>query len=57
MMVKDFGFGLDDLRGFLLNGIDAAWMDDSDKARLRADWSARFDELRAGLATTSQGNP
>lgn len=49
MMVKDFGFGLDDLRGFLANGIDAAWLDDSDKNRLRADWTARFDALRAGL--------
>jgi adenosine deaminase len=56
MMAKDFGFGLDDLRGFLVNGIDAAWMDDSDKARLRADWTARFDALRAGLAAP-EGNP
>jgi adenosine deaminase len=56
MMVKDFGFGLDDLRGFLLNGIDAAWMDDSDKASLRGAWSARFDELRAGLAPDQRGN-
>ncbi|NML46676.1 adenosine deaminase [Ramlibacter sp. G-1-2-2] len=49
MMVKDFGFGLDDLRGFLVNGIDGAWMDDSDRNRLRAEWTAHFDALRAGL--------
>ncbi len=55
MMVEDFGFGLDDLRGFLANGVDAAWLDDSDKSRLRAEWTARFDALRAQLAAP-QGN-
>jgi adenosine deaminase len=57
MMVKDFGFGLDDLRGFMLNGIDAAWIDETEKARLRQDWSTRFDALRAGLAPQTQGKP
>ena len=57
MMVKDFGFGIDDLRGFLVNGIDAAWMDDADKASLRTAWTARFDELRAGLAANPRGTP
>jgi len=54
MMVKDFGFGLDDLRGFLVNGVDAAWMDEGDKARLRSAWSAEFDALRAAM--NPQGN-
>ena len=49
MMVRDFGFGLDELRGFLLNGIDAAWIDDSERSRMRAEWPARFDALRAGI--------
>jgi adenosine deaminase len=57
MMVKDFGFGLDELRGFLLNGIDAAWMDETEKAGLRSDWCARFDDLRAGLEPTTRGKP
>jgi adenine deaminase len=55
MMVRDFGFGLDDLRGFLLNGIDAAWIDDTERRRLRAEWPARFDQLRAGMET-AKGN-
>ena len=54
MMVKDFGFGLDDLRGFLVNGVDAAWMDEGDKARLRSAWSAEFDTLRDAM--NPQGN-
>ena len=48
MMVRDFGFGLDDLRGFMHNGLDGAWIDDTQRRRWRADWSAEFDRLRAG---------
>jgi adenosine deaminase len=50
MMVRDFGFGLDDLRGFMHNGLDGAWIDDAQRRRWRADWSAEFDQLRAGRA-------
>jgi len=46
-MVQDFGFGVDDLRGFMLNGIDGAWIDAATRARWRHDWSAEFDRLRA----------
>lgn len=46
MMVRDFGFGLDDLRGFMLNGLDAAWIDDQTRRRWRPEWSAEFDSLR-----------
>ncbi|MDB5945696.1 MAG: Adenosine deaminase [Ramlibacter sp.] len=49
MMVKDFGFSVDQLRGFMLNGIDAAWVDDSRKLAWRAEWTSRFDTLRAGM--------
>jgi adenine deaminase len=49
MMVRDFGFGLDELRGFMLNGIAAAWIDEGERQRLRAEWGERFDSLRAGL--------
>jgi adenosine deaminase len=53
MMVRDFGFGLDDLRGFMLNGIDAAWMDEVERQRLRAEWGARFDSLRSGMESAT----
>ncbi|MGH8831482.1 MAG: adenosine deaminase, partial [Polaromonas sp.] len=52
MMVRDFGFGLDELRGFMLNGIDAAWIDEGQRRGWRGEWTARFDSLRAQLKTT-----
>ena len=57
MMVRDFGFGLADLRGFLLNGIDAAWLDEAERGRMRAEWTREFDRLRAGLESRSAGLP
>jgi adenosine deaminase len=47
MMVRDFGFGLDDLRGFMHNGLDGAWIDDTTRREWRARWGAEFDALRA----------
>jgi adenine deaminase len=51
MMVRDFGFGLDDVRGFMLNGLDAAWIDDELRTRWRRDWTIELDALRAQLGT------
>src|SRR6218665_724108 len=53
MMVRDFGFGLDDLRGFMHNGLDGAWIDDTQRRAWRAQWSDAFDTLRARLPTAS----
>ena len=47
MMLRDFGCTLDDLRGFLQNGLDAAWIDDSTRRAWRAEHLAHFDALRA----------
>ncbi len=49
MMMRDFGFGLDPLREFMLNGLDGAWMDASLRQRWRGEWSTAFDALRARL--------
>ncbi len=46
MMVRDFGFSVDDLRAFTENGIDAAWVDDSVRARWRGEHLRAFDDLR-----------
>ena len=46
-MVDAFGFGLDDLRGFLLNGLDGAWIDGATRTRWKAEWLREFDRLRA----------
>ena len=48
-MVRDFGFALDDLRGFMLNGLDGAWMPDDLRQRWRTEWPAEFDALRAAI--------
>ena len=46
MMVRDFAYTLDDLRTFMLNGLDAAWIDEQTRSRWRREWSAEFDDLR-----------
>jgi len=56
MMVRDFGFGLDDLRGFMDNGLDGAWIDDTTRRRWRAEWRDRFDALRARLDAETAPN-
>jgi adenine deaminase len=53
-MQRDFGFGADDLRGFMLNGLDAAWIDDSTRRQWRTEWSARFDALQRADANAAQ---
>ncbi len=47
---REMGLGLDTLGEMALNGIDAAWIDDTTKAALRADWSAEIDTLLAATA-------
>ena len=49
MMMRDFGFGLDDLRAFMLNGLDAAWIDDDTRRSWRREWGAEFDALRRNV--------
>ena len=50
MMVRDFGFGLDDLRGFMANGLDGAWIDDGTRRAWHAEFARAFDDLRRGLS-------
>ncbi|RZA11850.1 MAG: adenosine deaminase, partial [Lysobacteraceae bacterium] len=47
MMVRDFGFSVDDLRGFMQNGVDSAWVDESTRRLWRTEHLAAFDALRA----------
>lgn len=49
MMTRDFGFSLDDLRDFMHNGLDGAWIDDTTRRQWIPQWSAEFDALRARL--------
>ncbi len=52
MMARDFGFDLDQLRVFMLNGLDAAWIDDGTRRRWREEAMRDFDSLRARLVET-----
>lgn len=44
-MVTTFGQSVEDLRDYMLNGIDGAWVDDGTKRDWRQAWAAEFDEL------------
>ena len=39
------GFSLTELRQFMLNSIDAAWVNDDLKAKWSVEWTAEFDRL------------
>lgn len=45
LMMNWLGFSLADLRGFLANSIDAAWVDDETKIVWRQLWLPEFDRL------------
>jgi adenine deaminase len=49
LMFSHFGFGVDDLRGFMLNGIDGAWVDATTRDSWRESWAREFDTLAAAL--------
>ncbi|WP_201451452.1 adenosine deaminase family protein [Hydrogenophaga sp. BPS33] len=53
MMVRDFGYGLDDLRSFMHNGLDGAWIDDTQRRRWHAEWSTAFNVLRGAMSKPS----
>ena len=48
-MVEPMGFGPEDVREFVLNGIDGSWLDDPTKRRWRREWSWEIDGLIAQL--------
>ncbi len=45
MMIRHFGFGVADLRGFMLNGLDGAWLPDEVRRRWRTEWADEVDRL------------
>lgn len=49
LMMTEFGFDVDHMRQFMLNGLDAAWIDDQQRQQWRTEWSAAFDALRTRL--------
>jgi adenine deaminase len=49
LMFSHFGFSISDLRGFMLNGIDGAWVNDATRDAWRVQWLSEFDALAAQL--------
>lgn len=49
LMMTAFGFSLNDLRGFLMNAIDACFVDQPTKSRWKVEWGEEFDRLSAPL--------
>ncbi len=45
LMYNFLNFSLDQLKGFMLNGIDGAWIDEETKEKWKKEWSEEFDEL------------
>jgi adenosine deaminase len=54
-MHLDFGFSLDELRGFMLNGLDGAWIDAGLRQRWVAEFGAAFDAARLSAWPASTG--
>lgn len=50
LMYSDFGFSIAELRQFMLNGIDGAWIDEATRNTWRAAWGTEFGALAARLA-------
>ena len=49
-MHQDFGFDIDALRGFMLNGLDGAWIDETTRRCWRGVFMADFDAAREAIA-------
>ena len=49
VLAEQMGFGPEDVREFVLNGIDGSWLDDPTKRRWRQEWSREIDALIAQL--------
>jgi adenine deaminase len=49
-MTTAFGFGIQDLRAFMLNGLDGAWIDDPTRRVWRELWTAEFDAAQRRYA-------
>ncbi|CAN5347907.1 adenosine deaminase [soil metagenome] len=45
LMYSHLGYGLDDLRVMMLNGVDGCWADEDQRAQWRSAWPAEFDQL------------
>ena len=45
-MVEAFGYDIDDLKSFMLNGLENSWLDNTTKNNLSKEWFEEFDDLQ-----------
>jgi adenosine deaminase len=58
MMAVNFGFGVDQLRQLMLNGVQGAWVDETTKKTWRKEWTDSFDLLtRTSMSETTIAGP
>lgn len=43
-------YGPERVREFVMNGVEAAWLDDGERAAMRRSFAAEFDELLAQVS-------
>jgi adenosine deaminase len=56
LMYTHFGCSLLDLRGFMLNGLRGAWIDQTTRDAWMREWAAEFDAL-ADAVEVAKGPP
>lgn len=49
-LCRSLDYGADQVRAFVLNGVDATWLDDPDKASMRRSFIEELDDLEAELS-------
>lgn len=55
-MAADFDFTIDDLRACMLNGLDAAFIDNSTRRQWRAEFAAEFDRAASAASDPPAGS-
>lgn len=50
LLVEKMGFTLSEIKQFILNGVEAAWISDSQKQTWLQDWAIEIDDLIASFA-------
>ncbi|MEP0354657.1 MAG: adenosine deaminase [Paraglaciecola sp.] len=56
LLVEEMGFSLSDIKGFILNGIDAAWISEDKKAYWHKEWAKEIDDLFSKYTTNVQSS-
>ena len=49
LAAQSYDFNVNDIKRFVLNSIDGAWLDDSTQRQWRQDWGLEIDQLAAAV--------